>query len=108
MKFGDMFQSNYFRLDDFDSAGRAFTITRVFQDELGENRERKNIVAFSECEQKLVLSKGRGMSLVELFGDESDNWVGKRITVYRGKAKSGKGTVDALCIREASDDDLPF
>lgn len=40
------------------------------------------VLAFMELEQKLTLNKTRIKKLVEILGDDTDEWIGKKIALY--------------------------
>lgn len=41
------------------------------------------VLSFLEMEQKLTLNKTRIKKLVELLGEDTDEWLGKKISIYQ-------------------------
>ena len=41
------------------------------------------VLSFLELEQKLTLNKTRIKKLVELLGEDTDEWIGKKISLYQ-------------------------
>lgn len=78
---------------------RDLTIARIDADEVGADREEKPVLFFKETRKRLVLSRGRIDSLIELFGDvTSEALVGKRIRIAPGRARAGNRTVTTITI----------
>jgi len=76
------------------------------------------VLEFLELDQKLTLNKGRTVRLVELFGDEPDEWIGQRIALYavdvtyQGKmtlgVAVGKAPARATKSKVTVEDDVEF
>ncbi|PYJ11253.1 MAG: hypothetical protein DMF06_03315 [Verrucomicrobia bacterium] len=83
------------------------------------------VLSFMELEQKLTLNKTRIKKLVELLGEDTDEWVGKKIALYpvdvqyNGKTMAGvavgappkkaKGKPDVQFMKDEDEDDSnPF
>src|SRR4051794_2275692 len=55
------------------------------------------VLSFFELDQQLTLNKTRVKKLVEMLGDDSDEWIGKKIAIYQidvtyqGKSMPGVG-----------------
>jgi len=83
MKSNDVFPSKYLKAADLDEDVE-LTIRSVVLEELkGEHgeAEQKPICYFQEGEKGLLLNKTNWNTLAQLFGDESDDWPGKTITL---------------------------
>lgn len=78
------------------------TITEVTEEEIGRGTERKTkLVAWLKGQDKgLVLNKTNGTALAEIYGDETDDWAGKRIVLTVGKALFEGKKVDSIMVDE--------
>lgn len=90
--------SQFFKKEDLRGP-RVLTITNSERDEIGrgDDRETKRVLYFEEDPRGVVLNKSRFTQLVEITGSaDSDQWVGKKITLvvdpnvkYAGKKVGG-------------------
>ncbi len=79
------------------------TISGVFEEEVGEDKERKLVVYFRELEGKgLALNTTNAECLIDLFGPETDDWKGKAVTLYSTPVQFAGKTVQGLRLRQAS------
>ena len=92
--------SKYLKHEELDGHDLDFTISRVERHKMKNNdgvEERKFVVFFSEMEKGMILNATNMKTITKLMNsNESDEWVGKRITVYTkddiemgGELKSG-------------------
>ena len=103
MKCNEVFPSRWLRAADLEPDGEKVTIRKVTMEEIGEERERKPIMAFDETDKELVVNVTNWNSIVELTGEEdSDDWLEHVIKLVRVKVQYGAKTVDAIRI-EAPD-----
>jgi hypothetical protein len=83
MNTAEVFPSKYLKADDLDGDVEV-TIKEVRLEALktksGED-EQKPIVYFSEGEKGLVCNRTNWNAIVKQHGDESDLWVGKKVTL---------------------------
>lgn len=85
MKLSEMFPSNLLKSQDVTDAGGEMELT-IFTVEIkefdGENgKERKPIIVFAEDNKRMVCNKTNGNILAEMFGDNTDQWLNKKITL---------------------------
>lgn len=101
MRLSEVFPSRYLKsIDIGDDVGvsRAATIDRVKMELFGSGREQESkvVVYFSESDltKGLVLNKTNGQSIAEMYGDDTDLWVGQPITLVTAAVQfEGKVTV---------------
>jgi hypothetical protein len=107
MKFSEMYPKDRIYAADFK--GKPVTLTfRSVEDggpvtmELlgkgGSAEKQMPIWHFKETEKKFPANPTNGHCARALFGDETDEWEGHRITLYPAKDTSGLSD-DGLCIR---------
>jgi len=81
-KVSEMFPSKYLKASDL--LGRQFTLTikRAVVEPLGMPPEDKLIVYFVETDKGLALNKTNANTIVAQYGDDTDYWRGKQLTIY--------------------------
>ena len=81
MKASDMFPSKYLKASDADT-DLTLTIARIVK-EIMKNRdnqdEEKYVLYFKDVEKGMVLNKTNKNTLVDLYGEETDDWIDKKI-----------------------------
>lgn len=93
-------------LGHYDLDGRDVTLV-IAAVEGGELRrpgttetKRAPILAFERTKKRLVLNKTNLTTIGTMFGSyKSEDWIGRRITLYATKTKFGKATVDCIRVR---------
>jgi hypothetical protein len=87
-------KSKYWRGEDLDRE-RKFRIKDVTEDEIGEKKEKKLVVWFTNDERGLVLNRTNNRVLRAAFGDDTAGWKNKIIVIFvimvdnRGKMVPG-------------------
>jgi len=94
----DKWLSAYLKADKIKQE-QLLTITDVKMDKVGPEREEKPVLFFVELEQGLVLNKTNAGVLADAFGDETNDWVGKKIILFTAKTKFGGKTVQGMRVR---------
>ena len=91
MNINDAFPSKYLKASHIKGKQPRVTIDRV---EMGdESIDHKPVLYFVGKELGLTLNVGNKDTLVEAFGEETDNWNGKQITLFVTKTQfQGKAT----------------
>ena len=83
-----------------DLGGRAVQarINIVTAEDFDEGQ--KLVLHFAGKEQGMVLNKTNTSVVMDLYGDETDDWVGKVVEVFPTKVDYGGKLVDALRLRQ--------
>jgi hypothetical protein len=83
MKLSEAFPSNFLKADDLNGKPVTLTISSVEMETLGtgKDKESKLIVQFKGTEKKLVCNKTNANTIGKLYGDDTDDWIGQRITI---------------------------
>ena len=61
---------------------------------------------FSLDELRFVLNIERYNPIAKVYGEDTDNWPGKRVILFKGQTKFGREQVDCVAVRIP--DDVPF
>lgn len=102
MKISQLFPSKYVKASDLEGRNVTLTITRLVIEEMGHGteKEQKPVLYFQKATKGLVLNRTNAMIISALYGDESNDWAGKRITIYPTRVKAFGTTQDCIRVRE--------
>lgn len=107
-----MFASGYFRAADFEGNREpTFTIVEAKREELTDLRNQtklKGVLAFppEQARKRWVMNRTNTLCLMAMFGNETANWVGKRVTLYREPFKDPQSKQDVGAIRVRGSPDI--
>ena len=104
-----LFASNYLKAVEFQGRDVTLTITGVRLEELEDTKgekKRKGIVSFKETQRMLVLNRTNAMCIARMLGNETDAWVGKRVTLYPIPHKDPQTKEDGFAIRVRGSPDI--
>jgi len=129
MKVSELLQSNWLKKEDLADpvAGEVFTIKAIREELVGADQQSKWAIHWKERDvQPMLLNKTNLKLLAAMFGDDTDQWVGKEVEVYFDPSVSYAGQmVGGLRVRpsrppqprrrgnpapvpDLGDDDVPF
>jgi hypothetical protein len=84
MKLSEMYPSNLLKAADVTDAGGEMELTidkiEIKEFDVDNGKERKPIIHFAEGKQ-MVCNKTNGNLIAEMYGDETDGWLGKKVTL---------------------------
>ena len=91
----------------FDLLGKdvIVTISKVTAGELisaGGRKSKKPIVHFHGKDKGLALNKTNGKTIAALYGNDTEAWVGKRVTLYPTTTSMGGETMECIRIRPSA------
>ena len=101
LSFDELYPGAYVKAGEFDGKPATLTIASVKREMLVDGaggEEGAVILSFSKTDKKLVLNKTNGVCLRAMWGDDSGEWVGHRVTLHPVKDESGLSE-SGLCIR---------
>jgi len=83
MKLNEAFPSNFLKAADLNGQSVTVTIETVTLEELGQGRdkEQKLCISFRGKEKKLICNKTNAGTISKMYGDDTDAWIGQRITI---------------------------
>ncbi len=81
MKISEAFPSQYLKADDLDGNNVTVTIKDIEHVEIGQKKEQKLAISFVGKKKMMILNKTNASIIAKLHGDETEEWVGKRITL---------------------------
>lgn len=98
-----MFPSKYVRAADLQGRDVTVEIASVAMEELvmaGGKKDKKPVMHFAGKDKSLVLNKTNATTIAKTLGNDTDQWVGKSITLYPTKTACGGEQVDCIRVRE--------
>jgi hypothetical protein len=98
MKISTLFPGNYLKAADLADGARILKIESVKLEKMGDG-EHKPVINFVEEKQGLVGNKTNCNVLVALYGDDTSEWVGKKIQLIATTTEFGGRTVDCIRLR---------
>jgi hypothetical protein len=85
-------------LVDVPKEGRVYTILAVEPVDFDDGP--KLNVTFKGSDKTLVCNRTNASIIAELHGDDTDDWIGQRITLYATKVDFSGKRVDAIRVRD--------
>jgi hypothetical protein len=102
LKISQLFPSKYVKACDLNGKTVTLTIAKLVIEELGHGaeKERKPVLYFQKATKGLVLNRTNAKTIAGLYGDESDDWLGKRISIYPTRIRAFGAMQDTIRVRE--------
>jgi len=103
MKISQVFPSKYVTAADLQ--GRPFTLTikTVTLEEMvthDNKKVQKPVVWFTNAQKGFVINVTNARTIAALYGDDTEGWTGKRITIYPTQVRAFGQMQEALRVRE--------
>lgn len=111
MDYRLLFPREYLGAPDLKGKDVTLTIRRIVVEDLEtkDGKEKKGIVYFEETkaaaekqgikEKRLVLNKTNAKTIAAIYGNEVDDWTGRRVTLFPTTCQSFGETVDCIRVR---------
>lgn len=103
MKISQVFPTKYVAAADLNGKDVTLTIKGVRLEEMVTHKDekvKKPVVWFEKASKGFVLNVTNAKVIAALHGDETDDWTGKRITIYATKVRAFGQMQDAIRVRE--------
>lgn len=69
--------------EDLEEGERMVVTIKSAEEQTFQDGKKQPVLEFLELEQKLSLNKTRVKKCVELLGEDTEEWIGKRISLYQ-------------------------
>lgn len=101
MKVSRLFPSKYVKPADLNGKPVTLIVAKTVVEELGhgDQKEQKAVVYFEKATKGLVLNRTNAMTIAALYGDETDEWAGKRITIYATRVRAFGAMQDTIRVK---------
>lgn len=89
MKLTNVFPSNFLKASDLNGREHTLTIAKCLMEEVGDDN--RLVIYFAGKEKGMVCNKTNANRIALYYGDDTDGWIGKQITIgcelveYQGK-----------------------
>jgi hypothetical protein len=109
-----MFPAEYLSSEDMEAAGRdvTLTISGLDQEEVrtDKGKEQRWVLSFHELDERhrkdnrqprkrLILNKTNTKQIAKIHGSETNDWIGKRVTLYGTTCQAFGDTVPCIRVR---------
>jgi hypothetical protein len=106
MNFRKLIASDYIAAADFGGKQPTLTIKSVqlvgLEDEKGK-QQRRGVIHFKEAERGWILNRTNVEYLAAMFGQETDLWIGKRVTLLSVPVQFGAEKTEGIRIAGSPD-----
>lgn len=94
-------KSPFIKGDDLEEGERTIVTIKSAQEVAFPSGDTVPVLEFLEIDQKLTLNKTRVKKCVELLGDDTDTWVGRKIAMYRIDVNFNGKTMPGVAVAAA-------
>jgi len=98
MRSSDIFKNKYLKGDKIADRKVVVAISRIKIEEVGRKKEQLPVLYFTGKDLGMVCNRTNWRTLTTLLGDETDDWIGQRITLYTAPVEFEGETTMALRI----------
>lgn len=101
--YASMFDSKWLTVGDLEDAERVCTIEKVEPGMVGEGKdaERKPIIWFEGERKPFAANKTCAKVIAGLYGRDTEDWIGKAVTLFPTTTEYGGDTVPCIRIRNS-------
>lgn len=82
MNIDDVYPRRFATGADLGAKEPTLAIRLVSLEEMGPEHKKKPVLWFAGCKKGVVLTKPLARCVADLYGPETDAWVGRRVTLY--------------------------
>jgi hypothetical protein len=103
MHYRLMYPSDYLNAADLKGKEVAVTIGKVFIDDVPDpqgTKQKKPVILFEGKVKKWPLPKTCARVISKRFGNDTEQWIGKQVTIYPTTCKAFGETVECVRIKE--------
>jgi hypothetical protein len=95
MKISEAFPSKFVQASDLNGREVRLTIASLSFEKMTDQSD-KLCVYFRGTDKGLILNKTNASTIAEMYGDDTDSWIGKQITIFPTKVDFQGKRVDAI------------
>ena len=97
----DAFPSNYLKAADLQNRTVKLKIDKVIFEEVGQEKDKKPVVYFTDVKKGLVLNKTNATTIGSVHGQELEGWTGREIELFEQMVPFQGQNVAAIRVRAA-------
>lgn len=102
MHYKALFPSKYVAAADLMGQDVSVTIAKIITEEVGQTKDVRPILFFSGHQKGMVLNATNAKRIVRMYGEDTDGWIGKTITLYESETEFQGDTVPCIRVRDKS------
>ena len=99
MRIDSAFQSDYLKAADLNGEQVVYTIKSLAVEEIGQKKDQRPVLYFEETDVGMVLNKTNSRAISEVYGLETDEWIGRQIALYEKMVEFEGKEVPAIRVR---------
>jgi len=107
MKMSEAFPSLYVSAADLQGKVHIVVIESCTMQEVGQNKDIRPVLTFQGRSKGMVLNKTNGSVIADIYGDDTDGWIGKSIQLYPTTTMYGPKRVPCVRVRLVAETDKP-
>lgn len=108
MKASDFIGGNWVKCPDLQGQEVTVTIENVTAESYEEGDPERLVLQFVGMKKRLGLNSTNTASVAGLWGDETDDWIGKNVTLYPSTCMFQGNRKDCIRIRDARPTEEPL
>lgn len=102
LDYDELFPGRFLKSGQFKGKDVTLTIANVTVEKLPQDNGKprgRGIISFKQTEMELVLNRTNGECLKAMFGRDTGNWIGKRVTFFPAQIEAFGGQELAIRVR---------
>lgn len=111
MHWKKMFVGDYIAAVEFDGKTPTMKIKSVdlvkLEDDDGRQKD-KGVIFFEQTDRGWVLCKTNAICLAAMFGDDTNGWIGKRVTLHAVDVQVGRERMPGIRVKGSPDIKAPL
>jgi hypothetical protein len=100
--YRSLYDKDYIGAWDLKDRDVTVTITKVIGGSLvgqGGRKSKKPVIYMKNTEKGFAVNATNGKAIAAMYGNHIEEWIGKRITLYKSMTRNPNGDGDVECIR---------
>lgn len=99
MNVNDAFPSNYLKSSDLQGRAIRVKIREVAYETIGNSGDNKIVLHFQGKNKGMICNRTNCMTITEMWGPETDNWIGGELELFSTKVPFQGKLTDAIRVR---------
>lgn len=102
MKISQLFPSKFVKAADLNGKTITLTIAKTVMEQVGHGADAENklVLYFAKATKGMIMNATNARAVAGLYGDDTDKWVGQRISVYATTVKAFGSTHAVIRVRD--------
>ena len=100
--YRSLYDKDFIGAWDIKDADMVITITKVIGGQLvgqGGKKSKKPVIYFRGSEKGFAVNATNGKAIATMYGTHIENWVGKKIALYKSMTRNPNGDGEVECVR---------